>query len=76
MKKLKDSDIWFLNKMRSSIQNFDVTMKGKKVTDISLQRKKFGRSKYQVTFDNGTKSWVDPNKLVYETKVGERNLGI
>lgn len=75
MKKIKDSDIWFLNKMKSSIQNFDVTIEGKKVTDISLQRKRFGHSKYQITFDNGTKNWVDPNKLVYKTKVGNR-LGI
>lgn len=74
--KIKDCDIWFLNKMKSSIQNFDVRFKGKRVTGISLKRGHIGRSKYRITLDNGSTAWVDPTKLVYGTQVGERNLGI
>lgn len=45
MKKLKDSDIWFLNKIKSSIENFDLKYKEKKVTAISLNRKRWGAFK-------------------------------
>lgn len=77
MIKIRDCDIWFLNKMRTSIKNFDVLFKGRKVTNISLNREHIGRSKYQITLDNGSTVWVDPTKLVYDTQVhnGER-LGI
>lgn len=76
MKKIKDTDIWFLNKLKSSIDNFDLWYKDKKVTDISLERKRFGNSKYQLKFEDGSEKWVSPNDIVYNTKVGERNFNM
>lgn len=72
--KLRDTDIWFLNKIKSSIDNFDLWYKDKKVKAIILNRKRFGNSKYQLQFEEGSKKWVSPNDIVYHTKVGERKV--
>lgn len=77
MGKMKDCDIWFLNKIRIAIKNFSVTYKQRHVIDISFSRNRIGNKKYKIKLEekNGkiSEKWISPTEMIYNFETVEKN---
>lgn len=77
MSKMKDSDIWFLNKIKIAIRDFSVSYKQKHVIDISLDRKRIGNKKYKIKLEdkNGkiSEKWISPTEMIYNFETVEKD---
>ena len=78
MGKMKDCDIWFLNKIRIAIKDFSVTYKKKHVIDISFSRNRIGNKKYKIKLEdkNGkiSEKWISPTEMIYNFETVEKKL--